>query len=270
MDFVDLMQLPFREALRCKCSVPNQHLVADGITVCCKRSMLHVSGSWLPQDSDVEVAAWQGSAYHERFVLKDRREQRQPLLQFLDARGASDAQHEALLARFEAGSAFHFVLQCEHAGGVIQRNDAGALIAADWARGLLREVATDSPAVATVTIGDTLLVERWLRQVREALDAPDALSARSAISEVEGMAYDAAVRASMPALYPCLRAVRTHAAMQRCAALCEAVCEILEQLVQVRSTKLLCSAFAPCQLRFCFRMAAYLLCARPRKHCCRW
>lgn len=47
MDFVDLMELPYRAELSCKCDSKNQFLIFDGLTVACKRSAMHLTGTWL-------------------------------------------------------------------------------------------------------------------------------------------------------------------------------------------------------------------------------
>jgi hypothetical protein len=236
MDFVDLMDLPYQDVLACKCSEPLQHLAADGITVSCKRSMLHLEGGWLPQQPEEGAPLMQsrsGSPYHARFVLRN------PVLRSLlhplgSANGMTVQQRAALLQHCEENQETDvLLLAARWEDGLVLGGDA-SLLAVDWARPFLHDISSNSPAIALVTLADAALLDRWIEQIGAALAATNTQLAAAAMSEWS-RGDDTQCHTSMPRFWLLMRHVQQYAAAQDKAPLCAAVTNIITQIVSVWS-----------------------------------
>lgn len=197
MDFCDLMDLPFDEVLRCQCATPHQHLNPDGITVATKLSQMYVVSTHLPQQpgpDEPDVAALHGSAYAERFAVRDKA-LRLRLHDVSSEQGMSSLEVAALQVLCDDAScvdvsyaekrAIGAVLGWMDASGSLQRiAERDTLTLPDWARTFVHLLGSDSPALAIVPIADVPIVRRFVscmrgtvQVVRAAQEAADAAQA---------------------------------------------------------------------------------------------
>ena len=184
MDFCDRMDLPFDKVLRCLCATPWQHLNPDGITVANKQSQTFLVSTHLPQQpgpGEPEVAAVHGSAYAQRFAVRDKA-LRLRLHELASARGigsvalltlqADCAGVSCLAASHVEARAMGAFLACLTADDAFQLNEEhDTLLLPEWARTFVRLLGADSPALAIVPIADVLLVRRFVAGVRSTIAA---------------------------------------------------------------------------------------------------
>lgn len=73
MNYVDLMNLPYRERLTCRCENPFSNLVTDGITISCENDKLKVDSA-IQSECEDGCDVLYGSKFSERTLLPGRDE----------------------------------------------------------------------------------------------------------------------------------------------------------------------------------------------------
>lgn len=248
MDWVDLQNLQYTQELRCTCAVPHQHLSADALTVACKLSRLHLSGSWderVREPGEPPVAARFGSKHKERLVIGDAGVRKQ--LRAAAKVGGVSANELANLRSLcsEADLApLARILDLQASGGVMHASlDPGRLCMLSWAQPFLLELSADGPACAIVNVKDYFLVRLWLDQMQAALRQPNAEAAAQELAIRDGQSTYTA-RYAVPRLWDCMRQLEGLAAKLENVPLCQAFCALFEQLLQARFDRLL-ACFSP-------------------------
>lgn len=262
MDFVDLMGLPYREELRCKCDARHQHLVADGIMVAIKREMLHIVGTWLPPlpAEGESVPAVFGSDYHERFAIRSKA-MRDLLRSLVSKQGLSAEEYDELLALCE-GSQPAGRIEDEAIASIVRKVAVGGLTTtvmpaaigeqprvilapeADRARVLLKDLGAHAPAISLLPAYLVPVLQRFTQCVRRALGA-DGASAASEAMRQWSREDELAIRESAPSLWDAMRWLESSASapphvqpgsMQ--APTAEALCALFERVARVRMQSL--------------------------------
>jgi hypothetical protein len=228
MDFVDLMQLDYKSRLACHCVDPHRHLVIDGITISSPLNKMHLVGPWLPKASDGPLMQHHGSLHRDRMVVQNA-ELRKFLLQFSSAEGMHVAAFEDMCAGCEkAGWA--------RLGGLLRElrvDVAGrARISPAWARTLVRELGSNSPACAIVPVLGEPLLQQWLELSYALLDG-NAANHQDLLSQ--WTPFDSQVQREMPKLWLPLREVQRSICMFPGAPLNGIFLDVFARLLQVRS-----------------------------------
>jgi len=147
MDFVDLMQLDYRGVLSCQCSVPNQQLCADGITVSGKQRTQSMCCPYMPRQpapGEPAVPLQYGSASEARVAVPSKA-LRDNLRDFSHESGIVAETYAELEERCALHG--HGLLEAVQ---LLAQLAEGRYVVLAGCRSLLRDIAADSPACAVV------------------------------------------------------------------------------------------------------------------------
>jgi hypothetical protein len=200
IDFVELMDIDYRAVLSCKCEVQHQHLVADGISVSCPLSKLHLLGPWLPQHEGPLPHQQHGSEYHHRHAVQDA-ELRRLLRAYASTSGLDAASFGSMIACCQR---LQWPEMADLLGALSEEQDE-RIVAIKWARKVLRELGANSPACAIVPALQLPLLQEWLLVTQAMMAAP--LHQRRVVMGSWSHAQDDAVRCGLPKLWEAMREI---------------------------------------------------------------
>ena len=264
MDFVDLMDLPYH-LMGCTCG--RQCFIADALMLSVRREAMFASGGWLPRPTEPDeqpVPAQFGSDYQKRFVLASK-ELRVALRAIAQTSGGSIDQLIELqaLCNSQQMHSLQVLFASERGGAAADVNDSIVeqlqnqnYTVRSWARALFMLIGSDSPALAIVSIADTVVLGRWVGAVQAALAAPDPATAAAAAEW--SLEDQERVQGSLPLLWSCLQAVLGYARTQQAPAVCSAFCSLITELNEVcgelmlhlqEACTLVCKSFGTCDMQ---------------------
>jgi hypothetical protein len=161
MEFVDLQHIDYSEVLRCRCDCQFENLVAEGITISCPRSKLNVVSPIEPELNEYSDIVF-GSSFEERTLIPNKKD-RKLLYSFVHAYEGVQREDCIRLNQSSLNDDLKVLLR-EHNSAVCVSN--GRLKCADWARGLMHEIASATPACAIVQTSQIVL-EAWVQQMQQ-------------------------------------------------------------------------------------------------------
>jgi hypothetical protein len=192
MDFVDLLHLPFASRLQCRCNPKYTNLVADGVTISCQRDRLDVVSAIEPDPANELIQF--GSKHQERVVVSNKRVREQ--LYALVHGGLTPQDCNSL--REECNNVNLKVLLREGCSAVTVSPGNGRVQCEKWARDLLHEVSSATPACAIVQQQQIHVLDAWVTELRTAYQG----SRHPQLGQMR-----ASGRESLPVLYSALNKI---------------------------------------------------------------
>lgn len=202
---------------------------------------MHLTGTWLTPQPDAEpVQAHRGSSYKSRFVIPDG-DVRSVVRTLTSASGAAlvDIERAQQLCSKPNATpwqkAMSIVLHPADVGVVLE-DGSGVCECEDACRAFLRELGSDSPAIAYTPLRDAELLLQGAERVTAALDAADTVAACVVFNDMtnEHIAHRAV---AVPQYQKVMKLVRCLAVRHERCDLCRAICDLVIQAVHVRSSR---------------------------------
>lgn len=241
MDFVDMMQLPFGDVLRCRCESTHRCLVVDGLTLSVPASRLLQTVPWLPEQpgaGEERVPLKYGSDYQSRFVFRSK-DVRGKLRLLTSASGASLEAYAALINLLEEPGLQTLRAALATGGAGAAYIDGPVVKCLPWANTFLRELSSSSPSCIVAPLDHLPLLRRWVGAVRSLLAQPAYPQAVLADASQRLLAVgwsfedEAAMRRGVPVIAGCLERVRLEAAKGEKLGMCHAFATLVEELCKV-------------------------------------
>jgi hypothetical protein len=210
MDFADLWSVDFWAHLRCECVDSTATIMADGITISCLNSSLHLLGPWLPKQpsaGEALVPSQRGSDYAQRFAI-EQRHLRVYLRQLSHRGGMPAAELDDAVQAFEQH-------QMGDVGHLLQELSIlvdGQALVSPWVQGLLRELGAHTPATGIVRRQGAELLGRWVDCMHGILRSPPSARAQAAGAWTDDL--DGMMRRDLPALHSATSELLRRAVLQ--------------------------------------------------------
>lgn len=244
MDFVDMMQLPYSDVLRCVCERKHHYLVVDGLTLSVPVRRLLQTVPWLPKQpepGEEPVALTYGSDYRSRFVFSSK-DVRSKLRLLTSAAGASLEAFDSLVALLDEPELQPLRAALATGGAGAACIEQQVVKCLPWANAFLRELSSSSPSCIIAPLDHLPLLRRWCHAMCGVLAAHAEMPAT--VADASQRLLDAGwtvedertLRRCVPVIAECLIQVRLEAARGLHVDMCQAFVDLVEQLCQVRSS----------------------------------